>query len=251
MRLVKGLSAKGYRPLDPDTWVSPRSYEVARLAVGGVLAAVDAVMEGRAHNAFAAVRPPGHHALPERAMGFCLFHNVAIGARYAQGRYGLRRALIIDWDVRHGNGTQEIFYEDPEVLYFSTHQYPHYPGTGAAGETGEGRGIGTTLNVPLQAGSGDPEILKAFREKLLPAAKGFRPDFIFISAGFDAHREDPLGGLAVSTGGFSRLTELVRGIAEEECGGRLVSALEGAYTLSSLSASVAAHLLALMSPRGS
>jgi acetoin utilization deacetylase AcuC-like enzyme len=231
--------------LDADTRVSAQSYEVARLATGGVLAAVDAVMAGQARNAFAAVRPPGHHALPERAMGFCLLNHVAIATRYVQEQHGIKRVLIVDWDVHHGNGTQDVFYSDPSVFYFSTHQYPYYPGTGAASETGEGPGRGTTLNVPRPAGSGDAEIIRAFREQLLPAAEAFQPEFIFISAGFDAHHRDPLAQLQVTEEGYATLTRMVMDIAARFAAGRIVSVLEGGYNLEGLSRSLAAHLQVL------
>jgi acetoin utilization deacetylase AcuC-like enzyme len=229
-----------------DTPVSPESYKVAVEAVGGVLAAVDAVMDGKARNAFCAVRPPGHHATRNRAMGFCLFNNVAIAARYIQQKYKLSRILIVDWDVHHGNGTQAIFYDDPSVFYFSVHQYPFYPGTGGAKEKGEGKGLGTTLNVPLDAGCGDGDFQKALEEKLVPAMKEFKPEFVLISAGFDAHRHDPLGGMKVTEAGFAELTRIVENIAQEHCGGRLVSVLEGGYGLEGLAASVEAHLRVLM-----
>jgi acetoin utilization deacetylase AcuC-like enzyme len=230
---------------DPDTRVSAHSYDVARLATGGVLAAVDAVMAGTARNAFVASRPPGHHAVPERAMGFCLLNHVAIATRYVQEQYGVHRVLIVDWDVHHGNGTQDVFYTDASVFYFSTHQYPFYPGTGAASETGEGPGRGTTLNVPLPAGSGDAEIIRAFREQLLPAAEAFRPEFVFISAGFDAHQQDPLAQLQVTEAGYATLTRMVMDIAARFASGRLVSVLEGGYNLEALARSVAAHLQVL------
>jgi acetoin utilization deacetylase AcuC-like enzyme len=234
--------------LDPDTRVSAHSYDVARLATGGVLAAVDAVMTGKARNAFVASRPPGHHALPERAMGFCLLNHVAIATRYVQEQYGVQRVLIVDWDVHHGNGTQEVFYTDPSVFYFSTHQYPYYPGTGAASETGEGPGRGTTLNVPLPAGAGDAEIIRAFREQLLPAAETFRPEFVFISAGFDAHQQDPLAQLQVTEAGYATLTRIVMDIAARYASGRIVSVLEGGYDLEALAHSVATHLRVLAAP---
>jgi acetoin utilization deacetylase AcuC-like enzyme len=221
------------------------SYRVARLAVGGALAAVDAVTRDQVRNAFTAVRPPGHHALRDRAMGFCLFNNIAIAARYVQEHHGLERVLIVDWDVHHGNGTQAIFYEDPTVLYFSTHQYPFYPGTGAANETGAGAGLGFTVNAPLPAGSGDEEITTAFRGKLIPAAEAFRPQFVLVSAGFDAHRDDPLALLRVTEAGYAALTGIVLDLADRFAGGRLVSLLEGGYNLQALARSVEAHLRVL------
>jgi len=230
----------------PDTIICPRSYDVARLAVGGVLAAIDAVMEGRVKNVFCAIRPPGHHALKSRAMGFCLFNNVAIGARYIQRKYGLSKVLIVDWDVHHGNGTQAIFYDDPTALYFSTHQYPFYPGTGSREERGIGKGEGYTVNVPLPAGSGDEEYVRIFEEILRPKAIQFDPDFILISAGFDPYEDDPIGGMRVTPEGFAELTKIVKEIAEECCEGRLVSVLEGGYNLEGLAESVEAHILALM-----
>ncbi len=235
-------AAKAPIHLDPDTAMSEQSYRVARLATGGALAAVDRVMDGSIENAFVAVRPPGHHALPDRAMGFCLINNVAVAARYVQQKYGLERVLIVDWDVHHGNGTQEIFYADPSVFYFSTHQWPYYPGSGAATETGSGEGVGTTLNVPLASGDGDREIVSAFTDKLLPAAEAFRPEFVFISAGFDAHRDDPLAGLEVTAAGYRELTRIVVDVATRFAHGRLVSLLEGGYELNALSRSVEAHL---------
>jgi len=229
-----------------DVPISTRSYEAAVMAAGGVLTAVDAVMKGQVENAFCAVRPPGHHALADRAMGFCIFNNVAIGARYVQQQYGLAKVLIVDWDVHHGNGTQATFFDDPSVLYFSLHQYPFYPGSGTESETGKGAGVGTTINVPLPAGSDDDDFLEAFEKKLTPAADSFGPDFVFVSAGFDAHENATLGGMRVTTACFGKLTQIVKGIAERNCHGRLVSVLEGGYGLDGLASSVEAHLRVLM-----
>ena len=234
---------KGTRFLDSmDTPISPKSYETALMAVGGVFSAVDAVMQKKVTNAFCAVRPPGHHAVEDAAMGFCMFNNVAIGARYIQKQYGLSRILIVDWDVHHGNGTQAAFYDDPNVLYFSTHQYPFYPGSGSETEKGSGKGLNYNINVPLSAGSTDDDYLRAFKEKLEPAALAFSPDFVLISAGFDAHENDLLGGMKVTTEGFAQLTKIVKQIAQKCCQGRLVSVLEGGYHLQSLASSVEAHI---------
>jgi len=231
-----------------DVSVSRASYDVAMEAVGGVLAAVDAVMAGKVRNAFCAVRPPGHHALRDKAMGFCLFGNVALAARYIQRKHRLAKVLIVDWDVHHGNGTQAMTFADPTVLYFGIHQYPFYPGTGAADEKGEGEGLGFTVNVPLPAGRGNAEYRKAFEEVLSPAAQRFRPDFVLISAGFDAHAADPLGGMKVTAEGFADLTRIVKRLAAAGAHGRIVSVLEGGYDLDGLAASVEAHLRALMEP---
>jgi acetoin utilization deacetylase AcuC-like enzyme len=233
----------------PDAPASINSYEVALMAAGGLLVAVDAVMDGKVNNAFCAVRPPGHHALKNRAMGFCLFNNVAIAARYIQKKHKLTRVLIVDWDVHHGNGTQAAFYDDPTVFYFSVHLSPFYPGTGHANETGEGRGVGATLNVPLRAGCDDADYRKAFKEKLKPAAAAFKPDFVLISAGFDAAKGDLLGRMNVTPEGYAALTRIVKDIAEKHSGGRLVSTLEGGYNLDALAASVEAHLRVLMEPK--
>ena len=247
LKYLEESATKAPFSLDADTTISEQSYRVAKLATGGVLTAVDEVMAGRITNAFVALRPPGHHALAERAMGFCLINHVAVAARYVQKKYGLKRVLIIDWDVHHGNGTQDIFYTDPTVFYFSTHQWPYYPGTGAADDTGSGDGVGTTLNVPLSAGAGDGEVVRAFRHKLVPAAETFRPDFVFISAGFDAHEDDPLAHLRLTESGYAELTRIVKDIATRFADGRLVSLLEGGYDLSALSRSVDTHLRTLAS----
>lgn len=232
--------------LDADTVASLHSYRVARLATGGVIAAVEAVMGGRINNAFVASRPPGHHALADRAMGFCLLNHVAIAARYLQSVHGIERILIVDWDVHHGNATQATFYDDPRVLFFSTHQSPWYPGTGRRDETGAGNGKGLNINVPLPAGAGDEAIIAAFVEQLVPAAEMYRPQFVLISAGFDAHRADPLADLQVTEQGFAQLTRIVKTIAKRHAGGRMVSVLEGGYALEAMPRSVAAHLRILM-----
>lgn len=231
---------------DADTVGSPATYEAACRAAGAVLAAVDAVMRGDISNAFCAVRPPGHHAERDCAMGFCFFNNVAIGARHLQDRHGLKRVAIIDWDVHHGNGTQNAFYEDPSVFYFSIHQYPHYPGSGTRGQKGSGRGAGLTLNAPVPAGATEADYLHVFREELKPAIDGFKPEFILVSAGFDAHADDPLAGILLTEQSYAALTRLVMDMAEAHCGGRLVSVLEGGYNLDALAASVEAHLRTLM-----
>jgi acetoin utilization deacetylase AcuC-like enzyme len=228
-----------------DTVISAKSLDVAVRAVGSVLNAVDAVTGKKAKNAFCVVRPPGHHATPSRGMGFCIFNSVAIAARYAQKKIGLDRIMIADWDVHHGNGTQDIFYRDGSVFFFSTHQYPWYPGTGAAGETGEGAGKGTTLNCPLPAGSGFKEIGGAFRSNLLTTAERFRPDLVLVSAGFDSRMADPLGRFTLLDTDFAELTRLVLEIADKHAGGRLVSVLEGGYNLSGLGSAAAAHVGAL------
>ena len=248
---VKEAILGGAEELDGgDTRVCAESWEAALDAAGGILNAVDAVAEERVGNAFCVVRPPGHHASAARAMGFCIFNNVAIAARYAQTKHGLKRALIVDWDVHHGNGTQDIFYEDGSVFFFSTHQSPWYPGTGPAQETGAGAGKGTTLNCPLPAGSGRKEIFHAFREKLVPAADAFRPDIVFISAGFDSRMDDPLGSFTLSDADFAELTGIVAGIARKYAGGRLVSVLEGGYNLRGLAEASCAHMKALIEAAG-
>jgi acetoin utilization deacetylase AcuC-like enzyme len=229
-----------------DTFASPESYEVALLAAGGVLAAVDSVVAGEVSSAFCAVRPPGHHALPSRAMGFCLFNNIAIAARYLQKKHNLPKILIVDWDVHHGNGTQDVFYDDPTVLYFSVHQYPFYPGTGSRSEKGKGEGLGFTINVPLPAGSGDEEYREVFEKILKPAAYEFDPDFVLVSAGFDALEGDLLGGMRVSVEHFAEMTRFVKRIADDCCDGRLVSVLEGGYELEGLAKAVEAHLRVLV-----
>ncbi len=228
-----------------DTNVGPRSYDVALRAVGGVLNAVDAVVAGTAANAFCAVRPPGHHARPEQGMGFCIFNNIAIAARYAQRKHGLAKVMIADWDVHHGNGTQDTFYGDGSVFFMSTHQSPWYPGTGAANETGEGKGKGCIMNFPFPAGSGRTEIVGAFRESLRRAADAFKPDLVMISAGFDSRQGDPLGRFTLSDTDFTDLTKIILEVAGPHANGRLISVLEGGYNLSGLEAAAGAHLKAL------
>ena len=229
-----------------DTDITPNSWDVASRAVGGVLNAVDSVMTGQARNAFCAVRPPGHHANAGRGMGFCLFNNVAIAARHAQRKHGVGRVMIVDWDVHHGNGTQDIFYADPSVVFFSTHQWPLYPGTGRADETGTGKAEGTTINVPLPAGSGRREILGAVGNLLLPAAERFRPELLLISAGFDSRIGDLLGRFTLTDQDFADLTRVVMGIADRHAGGRVVSMLEGGYTLEGLASAAVAHVESLV-----
>jgi len=228
-----------------DTDIGPGSWKAAAHACGAGLNAVDAVVGGRAGNAFCAVRPPGHHANATRGMGFCLFNNIAIAARYAQRRHGVGRVLIVDWDVHHGNGTQDIFYADPSVFFFSTHQWPLYPGTGRANETGEGEAEGTTMNFPFPAGSGRREILGAVRESLAPKMASFRPELVLISAGFDSREGDLLGRFTLTDPDFTDLTGAVMEIADSTAGGRVVSLLEGGYNLSGLASAAAAHVDAL------
>jgi acetoin utilization deacetylase AcuC-like enzyme len=232
--------------LDPDTYAGPQSYEVARLAAGGAIEAVEAVLSGRARNGLALVRPPGHHAERDRAMGFCLFNNIAIAARHALARRGVDRVLLIDWDVHHGNGTQHAFEETERVLFFSTHQYPYYPGTGRHDEVGAGAGAGFTVNAPLPAGCGDAEYLAIFSEFLVPLGRAYRPHLILVSAGFDAHAADPLAHMAVSTDGFAEMARLVQELADQTCEGKLVLVLEGGYDLDATSDSVARVLGVLL-----
>ena len=228
---IKSKAERGGGWLDLDTVICPRSYEVALYAAGGALTAVEAVMKGEVDSAFALVRPPGHHATHSRAMGFCIFNNVAIAAKFALSNFNLNRVLIADFDVHHGNGTQDTFYADPKVLYFSTHQYPFYPGTGWIDETGTGEGEGFTVNFPMTAGWGDEEYLRAFNEVLVPVARRFQPDFILVSAGFDTHWTDSIAMMQVSITGFVQMVTILRDLAAELCQGRLVFTLEGGYDL--------------------
>lgn len=230
---------------DGDTHVCPVSYDVALLAAGGVIQGVEEVLNGRARSAFCAGRPPGHHAETSRVMGFCLFNNIAIGARYAQKQHGVGRVAIIDWDVHHGNGTQEIFYEDDSVLFISLHQFPLWPGTGAAAERGSGKGEGFTINCPIKSGSTEHEYLEAWKAEIRPAIDTFRPELLMISAGFDAHRDDPLANINLTEQSFGTMTRLARDLADRHCGGRIISVLEGGYNLPALAKSVEVHLSAL------
>ena len=240
--LLDAVPAEGYAQVDPDTVLSPASGEAALRAAGAMVAAVDAVLSDQAKTAFCAVRPPGHHAEPARGMGFCLFNNVAIGAAHARGNRGLERVAIVDFDVHHGNGTQAAFESDPTVLFASTHQYPFYPGTGAAEE----RGVGNIFNVPLAPSSGSDEFRTGMERTVLPAVEKFRPELILISAGFDAHAADPLAALCLEEEDFAWITAQLVGIAGEHCGGRIVSTLEGGYNLDALASSVAVHVTELM-----
>jgi acetoin utilization deacetylase AcuC-like enzyme len=237
-QLVASTAQRPYTMLDPDTYACPKSFDTAKLAVGGCLEAVDQVMQGKVKNAFAFIRPPGHHAEANRAMGFCLFNNVAIAAEYALRSYKLKKALIIDWDLHHGNGTQRSFYERADVLYFSTHQYPYYPGTGHISETGKGAGAGFTVNVPLSAGPGDAEYMEIFEEILEPIALEYQPDIVFVSAGFDIYYRDPLGGMQVTPHGFANLARIILEFSEKTSKGRTVFVLEGGYHLDGLRDSV-------------
>ncbi len=234
--------------IDADTYMSEASLEVARLAAGGAVELVRSVVSGEIRSGIAAVRPPGHHAEASRAMGFCLFNNAAIAARALQRMDGVERILLIDWDVHHGNGTQHMFENDPSVLYFSTHQFPYYPGTGAFEEIGVDRGLGTTVNVPMPPGCGDREYVGVLQRVLVPVAQRYAPDFILVSCGFDAHRDDPLASMEISEGGFQAMSRIVRRLADELCGGRIAFVLEGGYAASGLLEGTGAVLDALIDP---
>ena len=247
-RRVENAFAEGVDRLDADTVISMQSFDASLFAAGGACRAVDAVMQGEADNAFVAVRPPGHHATAEHAMGFCLFNNVAIAARYAQNRYKeIERVAIVDWDVHHGNGTQGIFYTDPSVYFFSMHQYPWYPGTGSRGETGHGKGLGYTMNVPVKAHTTADQQKRTFESAIEEIAGKIKPDLIMISAGFDAHLTDPLGQLRLEDADFVSLTQTVKQWAADACEGRLVSCLEGGYNLETLGETVKQHVSRLSS----
>ncbi len=231
---VASTSGKTFDSLDPDTQTSAQSYNAACLAAGAVVKGVEMLAAGEADNCFALVRPPGHHAEADRSMGFCLFNNVAIGAHYALSQLGMGRIFILDWDLHHGNGTQNSFYDTDQVFYFSSHQYPYYPGSGGLAETGTGRGKGFTLNVPLSGGQNDRAYGQILREIVVPVAQQYKPDIIIVSAGFDIFHGDPLGTMAVSGRGFGYMTKILVDLAEEICGGHLLIALEGGYNLEGL-----------------
>jgi acetoin utilization deacetylase AcuC-like enzyme len=248
LEIVEAAAQSAPTRLDPDTFVSSASFEVARLAAGGSIEAARAVASGRATAAFAAVRPPGHHAEATRAMGFCLFNNAAIAARALMRDDGVERILILDWDVHHGNGTQHIFEDDPDVLYFSTHQSPFYPGTGDFTEAGRGAGLGATVNVPLSPGCGDVEYAGVFLRILVPVVRRFRPEIMLVSCGFDAHADDPLASMELSAAGFSAMACTARALADELCGGRMVLLLEGGYAPRGLREGTGGVLDALLAP---
>jgi acetoin utilization deacetylase AcuC-like enzyme len=247
-KTIEKVVSEGTGYLDSDTVVSMRSLDAATHAAGAPCQAIDMVMRGEVKNAFVPVRPPGHHATAERSMGFCLFNNVAVAARYAQNHYSeIERVAIIDWDVHHGNGTQGIFYDDPSVFFFSMHQYPWYPGTGTRGERGTGRGLGYTINLPLRAATPANEQRRGFEGAVEDIHSAFVPDLIIISAGFDSHIDDPLGQLLLVDNDFIQMTRVVKQWADEACQGRLVSCLEGGYNLNTLGQTVLAHVTELQS----
>jgi acetoin utilization deacetylase AcuC-like enzyme len=243
---VQKIAQKGGGYLDGDTPVSEASYEAATLAVGSGLEAIDHILKGEIESAILLVRPPGHHSLKSRGMGFCLFNNIAIAARYGL-QNGFKKIAIIDWDVHHGNGTQDEFYKEKEVLFISIHQFPFYPGTGAIDEIGEGEGEGYTLNIPMPRGSSDADYKKVFENKILPKLIEYEPEIILISAGFDAHKLDPLGGIELSTSMYEWMTEKILQIAKECCKGKILSFLEGGYSLEAIAESVQVHSEVLLS----
>jgi len=243
---VRELADNGSGQLDLDTIVSADSYEAALYAAGGVIKAVDTVVSGDITSIFALVRPPGHHATARRGMGFCLFNNVAIAAEYALHKYNLNRIAVIDFDIHHGNGTQNAFYDDTRLLYISTHQYPHYPGTGKIDETGTGAATGTTVNIPLPVGCGDVQYKEAFEQVVIPVTRRFKPQLIMVSAGYDGHWSDGLASMQLSITGFAQIAGYIKKLADEVCDGHLVLSLEGGYNLTALSASVRATFEALL-----
>jgi acetoin utilization deacetylase AcuC-like enzyme len=254
IQAVANTEGQAFSRLDADTGLSARTYEIARLAAGGLLNAVDALLtpdDSRltASSVFAFVRPPGHHAEPQRGMGFCIFNNIAIAAEYAIEKHGLKRILIVDWDLHHGNGTQRSFYDRRDVLFFSSHQFPHYPGTGDFDEIGSGKGEGFTVNAPFPAGFGDVEYLAVYDRILRPIALEYEPELVLVSAGFDPYIKDPLGGMQVTGQGFGALAALVRDIAEKTCGGKVLITLEGGYNPDGLREGVREVLKAFQGPR--
>jgi acetoin utilization deacetylase AcuC-like enzyme len=249
VRLVESTSAVNRYALDGDTITCRDSFGVSLLAVGGFLTLLDAIAAKESPNGFALVRPPGHHALRNRAMGFCLFNSMAIGAEYLKRAYGAKKILIMDWDVHHGNGTQDAFYDDPTVLFISTHQFPFYPGSGAVNEAGVAAGAGYTINVPLPAGCADAEYLQVFQDIVVPAATKFQPEWILVSAGFDPHRRDPLGGMGVTEQGFGAMARSLLALADQFANGRIAFLLEGGYDLAGLRNSVAAVLAEMQDPQ--
>jgi acetoin utilization deacetylase AcuC-like enzyme len=253
IQTVANTEGRAFSRLDPDTGLSARSYLVARLAAGGLLNGVDALLNPQStirnpQSVFAFVRPPGHHAEPGRGMGFCLFNNIAIAAEYAIEKHGLKRILIVDWDLHHGNGTQKVFYDRRDVLYFSSHQFPHYPGTGSFDEVGTGKGEGFTVNAPFPAGFGDAEYLAVYDRVLKPIALEYKPELVLVSAGFDPYVKDPLGGMEVTGDGFGNLAAIIRSIADATCGGKMLITLEGGYNPDGLRDGVRSVLQALTGP---
>ena len=237
---------KGVHHLDPDTYAGTTSFEVAKLSAGGVVQAVDEVLSGKANNALAAMRPPGHHAMADHAMGFCLLGNLPIATRYAQKQFGVERVMIVDFDVHHGNGTEAMLYDDPTTLFISTHQYPFYPGTGAVTDTGTGKGTGYTINIPLAAGHGDASYKAIYEAIIWSAAERFKPELIIVSAGFDAHWLDPIAGMRLTLTGYAHLTRELIKMADRLCGGKIVFAMEGGYNLDALSHGMANIAYALL-----
>lgn len=240
---VKKTCENGHPMIDsPDTGIGPQSYEIALYAVGSSINAADLIMKKEIDNAFLGVRPPGHHAEKRTALGFCLFNNIAIVARYLLDHHNLHRIVIMDWDVHHGNGTMHTFYDDPRVYYISTHQSPHYPGTGAVNEKGEGRGLGYTLNIPFNAGTTDEDYRQAFEEKIIPECKNYQPEFVLVSAGYDAHQEDPLAGIKLTSHMYYEMGKMLRDVALDSGEGRIMALLEGGYNLKALGESVEATI---------
>jgi len=240
---IKATKGKTQRRLDPDTVTSPMSYEASCMAVGGVLNLADKLMDGSIESGFALVRPPGHHAERNRAMGFCIFNNIAVAAQYLEKKHGLKRIIIVDFDLHHGNGTQHSFYTNPGVMYFSTHQYPYYPGTGHYDEVGEGEGKGYTVNVPLSYGMNDADYVYVFKNLLTPITDLYKPEAVLVSAGFDTHHNDPLGGMGVTEAGYAAMTRILIDIAKKHANGRALFALEGGYDIKGLTSSVKAVLM--------